>query len=101
METNLGGDKLMKKKLFNLFIACICVAFAACGGKQSASSVAQKWCDLNAKVHNAEGSAKEAAKAAIDKFEKEMEAKYKGDEAFMKEVGKEVEKCEDASEGRK
>jgi hypothetical protein len=30
-----------------------------------------------------------------------MEAKYKGNDAFMKEVEKEVEKCEDASEGRK
>ena len=40
------------------------------------------------------------AKAAIDKWENEMEAKYKGDEAFMKEVEKEAEKCEGASEGK-
>jgi hypothetical protein len=43
---------------------------------------------------------KEAAKAAIKKFEDEMEGKYKNDEAFMKEVEKEVEKCEGESEGR-
>jgi hypothetical protein len=29
-----------------------------------------------------------------------MEAKYKDDKAFMKEIENEAEKCEDASEGR-
>ncbi len=92
----------MKKKLSTLCIAILCIAFASCGGKQSASSVAQKWCDLNGKVFKAaDGPEKEAAKAALDKYENEMEAKYKNDDAFMKEVEKEAEKCEDASEGRK
>lgn len=76
--------------------------FSACGGKkESAQSIAQKWCDLNAKVHKAaDGPEKEAAKTARDKFENEIEAKYKDNESFMKEVEKEAEKCEEASEGR-
>ena len=75
---------------------------AACSSKETASSIAQKWCDLNGKVFKAEeGPAKETAKAARKDFEKKMEEKYKDDKVFMDEVGKEVEKCEDASEGRK
>lgn len=75
---------------------------AACGGKKATpASIAQKWCDLNGKVYKAaDGPEKDAAKAAREKFEKEMEEKYKDDKTFMDEVGKEVEKCEDASEGR-
>jgi len=74
----------------------------ACGGKKATpASIAQKWCDLNGKVFKAaDGPEKDAAKAAREKFEKEMEEKYKDDKDFMDEVGKEVEKCEDASEGR-
>lgn len=73
----------------------------SCGSKkETAASVAQKWCDLNAKAYKAEGAAKEAAEAAREKFENEMEAKYKDNKAFMDEVEKEVEKCEAASEGR-
>jgi hypothetical protein len=30
-----------------------------------------------------------------------MNAKYKDNKAFLEEIGQEVEKCEDASEGRK
>ena len=80
----------------------VCFFLASCGGKESASAVAKKWCDLNAKEYKAaEGPEKEAAKQARKKFEDEMEAKYKNDQAFFAEIGKEVEKCEDASEGRK
>ena len=92
----------MKKNLLALFVIASTLSLTACGGgKESASSVATKWCELNGKKHKAaEGAEKEAADAALSKFENEIEAKYKGDEAFMKEVEKEVEKCEDASEGR-
>lgn len=92
----------MKKNLLTQLVLVLCFTLAACGGgKKSAASVAQKWCDLNGKVAKAaEGADKEAAKAALDKWENEMEAKYKSDEAFMKEVEKEAEKCEAASEGR-
>lgn len=91
----------MKKRSLVLIILSSCLLFTACGGKkETAASIAQQWCDLNAKAYKAEGAAKEAAEAKRKEFEKKMEEKYKGDEAFMKEIGKEVEKCEDASEGR-
>ena len=93
----------MKKKLSTSVAILLCVALLSCGGKkETAASIAQKWCDLNAKVHKAAdgGSEYEAAKEARKKFENEMKAKYEKDEAFMNEIGKEVEKCEDASEGK-
>ena len=90
----------MKIKFF-LFLISV-VFLVSCGGKkETAATIAQKWCDLNAKVHRAtEGPAKEDAESARYKFEKEMEAKYKNDKALMGEIEKEVEKCEAASEGR-
>jgi hypothetical protein len=78
------------------------VFFVSCSSeKKSAASVAKEWCDLNGKVAKAESDAARAtAEANRKKFENEMEEKYKNDEAFLKEVGAEIEKCEDASEGR-
>lgn len=91
----------MKKTITSFAAALCCLFIISCGGKkETASSIAQKWCDLNAKAYKAEGAAKEAAEAAREKFEKEMEEKYKDNKTFMEEVGKEVEKCEGASEGR-
>lgn len=92
----------MKLKLTSLSALLIAFTLLSCGGgKETAASIAKKWCGLNAKVTQAaEGTAKDAAKAAREKFENEMEAKYKGDEKFMKEIEVEVEKCEAASEGR-
>jgi cell division protein FtsB len=91
----------MRQILLTLSLFAFCLSFTACGGKESAASVAKKWCELNGKAYKAaEGAEKEAAEAAREKFEKEMEEKYKDDKPFMEEVGKEVEKCEDASEGR-
>lgn len=91
----------MIRKSLTMAVLATALLLSACGGKkESAASIAQKWCDLNGKAYKAEGAEKEAAEAARDKYENEIEAKYKGDEAFMKEVEKEVEKCEDASEGR-
>jgi hypothetical protein len=92
----------MKKKLSFGMAILFCMAVLSCGSKkESAAVIAQKWCALNAKVHNAtDDAAKDAAKMLRQKFEKEMENKYKSNEAFMKEIGKEVEKCEGASEGR-
>jgi hypothetical protein len=91
----------MKKNLLTISVIILCLSLASCGGGQkSAASVAQEWCDLNAKAYKAEGPAKEAAEMAREKFEKEMEAKYKDKKEFMDEVGKEVEKCEGKSEGR-
>ncbi len=92
----------MKKSLYGFAIIALILGMASCSSKkESASSIAQQWCDLNGKAFKAaEGAEKEAAEAARKKFEDDMEAKYKDDKAFMDEVGKEVEKCEDASEGR-
>jgi len=90
----------MKQKFLFLAVIAAAISFASCGGKATAASIAQKWCDLNAKAYKAEGAAKEAAQEAREKFEKEMQEKYKDDKAFLEEIGKEVEKCEDASEGR-
>ncbi len=91
----------MKKILVTLSVILFSLSFTACGGKESASSIAKKWCNLNGKAYKATDEAeKKAAKADLAKFEANMEAKYKNDKAFMKEVGKEVEKCEGASEGR-
>ena len=96
----------MKKKLATLGFILLCVALVACDGKKdpkdSAVSMAQKWCDLNAKAAKAaaNGNSREAAKMNLEKFEDELEAKYKDNKAFMDELGKEVEKCEAASEGR-
>jgi ribosomal protein S17E len=54
---------------------------------------------LNGKAAKAaEGPEKEAAEAALEKYENELEAKYKDNDAFIKEVQQEAEKCEDASE---
>lgn len=90
------------KKVLSVALLLAGISIASCGGgKQSAKDIAAKWCDLNGKVFKAaEGAEKDAAKAARENFENEIEAKYKGDEAFMKEVEQEVEKCEAASEGK-
>lgn len=91
----------MKKTFFNLAFLFSLVAFVSCGSKkETAASIAEKWCDLNAKAYKAEGAAKEAAEQAKEKFEKEIESKYKNNKAFMEEMEREVEKCEAASEGR-
>lgn len=92
----------MKKKLSIVIFSTLCMIILSCSGKkETAASIAQKWCDLNAKVYKAaEGPAKEAAEKARKNFENKMEEKYKGNESFMEEIEKEVEKCEDASEGR-
>ncbi|MBK8953589.1 MAG: hypothetical protein IPM85_16385 [Chitinophagaceae bacterium] len=88
-------------KLHVLAISLAALLFTACSGKETAKSIAQKWCDLNAKAYKADdGAAKDAAKYALKQYEDKIEAKYKDNETFMKEVEAEVEKCEDASEGR-
>ncbi len=89
------------KKLASFIPFGLCILLFACSsGKETASSVAQKWCDLNGKEYRAANDEeKNKARAAKESFEKEMEVKY-SDKAFIEEVKKEVEKCEDASEGR-
>ncbi|MEO7983030.1 MAG: hypothetical protein ABI688_03005 [Bacteroidota bacterium] len=92
----------MKKHFLTQLVIVLCFSIAACGGgKKSAASVAKEWCELNGKVAKAaDGAEKEAAKAAIEKWENELQTKYKEDKAFRQEVEKEAEKCEAASEGK-
>jgi hypothetical protein len=83
--------------------ACLLMAtvFISCGNANTPEALAKKWCELNAKVHNAASDEeKDKARDEREKFEDELESKYKNDEAFMKKLEEEVEKCEDASEGR-
>jgi hypothetical protein len=92
----------MKRTVFSLVIA-LSVFFVACngGGKETAESIAKKWCDLNSKVAKASTpEAKEAAEQKRKEYENTIEAKYTTDTAMRDQVMKEVEKCEDASEGR-
>ena len=68
----------MIKKTISMAALSVALLLASCGGKkETAASIAQKWCDLNGKAHKAEGAAKEAAEAALNKYENEMEEKYK------------------------
>lgn len=64
------------------------------------AAIAAQWCELNGKEFRASEAEKEAAKAARKEFEEAMQIKYKDNQAFLDEVGKEIEKCEDASEGK-
>lgn len=96
---------MTKKILILPALAFLVLSIASCGGDSKAAtdpkSIASKWCELNGKKHNApEGAEKEAAQAALKTYEKEIESKYENDKDFMKKVEEEVEKCEDASEGR-
>jgi uncharacterized protein YjbJ (UPF0337 family) len=90
---------IMIKKIVVPALFILSIALISCSGKkETPASIAQKWCEMNGKAHKAEGAAKEAAEKALGEYEKKIESKH--DEAFMKQVGAEVEKCEDASEGR-
>jgi hypothetical protein len=93
----------MTKNLTQFAVALICLVFFSCSNKggTSAVDIARKWCDLNGKVARAaDGPDKEAAKAARKEYEREMDAKYAKDSAMTRQIGDEVEKCENASEGK-
>jgi predicted small lipoprotein YifL len=92
----------MRQLIYPLAII-VTLSITACGGKGSAEtpkSIAEKWCDLNGKVFRAEGDAKEKAKSEREAYENKIREKYKNDEKFLEDIGKESEKCEEASEGR-
>lgn len=107
IETKYKDDKEFMKELENEVAKCI---GEETGGDvkedtgvqdETAVSIAQQWCDLNAKVAQAtDDDAKNAAKQVRSAFEEKMQEKYKDNQAFLDEIGKEVEKCEDASEGK-
>jgi len=94
----------MKKSIGTFFIILGCGLLIACGGnkkEKTAADIAAEWCELNGKVAKA---AEGAALGTETKMEFEIiggiEAKYKDNEAFIKEIQNEAEKCEGASEGR-
>lgn len=84
------------------FVAVLATAILiSCSNSNSDSptAIANKWCSLNAKVHQADtDEEKQKAEKTLDDFENEMDKKY--DEAFIKKAKDEIEKCEEASEGR-
>ena len=92
----------MQKFISKLPVIALCLLLISCGSsKDTPASIANKWCELNSKAFKAaEGPEKDAAQTILKQFENEMEAKYKDDAAFMKQIESEVEKCEDASEGK-
>jgi hypothetical protein len=91
----------MKRTALGLVIAISFFFIACSGGKETPESIAKKWCDLNSRVTKASTpEAKEAAEQKRKEYEVSMEEKYKGDEKMRDAISKEVEKCEDASEGR-
>lgn len=89
-------------KLKFLSVIMVSLLLSACSsGKESPKAIAEKWCDLNGKVHRAaDGPEKDKAEAARKDYEESMQKKYDKDTAFMAQIGKEVEKCEAASEGK-
>lgn len=90
------------RKVIPIVIVVLSSALISCSSKkETPASIAAHWCELNAKYTKAEGAAKEDAKQAREDYEKKMEKKYEKDQAFIDELEKEIEKCEDASEGRK
>ena len=89
-----------EKKIKIIAALALFFCVAACWGKETAASIAQKWCALNANVEKErEQPAREAAEMKRKIFENEMEVKYIKNQVFMKEIRDEIEKCEDASEG--
>ncbi|MGN6292535.1 MAG: hypothetical protein ACTHMV_07295 [Chitinophagaceae bacterium] len=83
-------------------LAVAVIILMGCGAKkETAETIAAKWCSLNADVTKAaEGEAQQKARQARSDFENAMETKYKEDTAMMRAIFKAVEACEGASEGR-
>ena len=93
----------MTKFISRILLVSVCFLAFSCGNKSadSAASIAKKWCELNARVERAESDeAKDAAKTARKNYENEMDKKMGDNQTLRDEVGKEIEKCEDASEGK-
>ena len=89
-------------KIILLLLSFCLFLFSCSSKKETPESIALQWCDLNSKVHAApEGPAKESAKAERTKFENEMKEKFKDNQDMLDNIGKAIEGCEDASEGRK
>jgi len=70
------------------------LTITSCGGS-SAVDIANKWCELDKKVGQAENEEdKDKARDERAKYENEMEEKYKDDKDFLKEVRKLSKDCD-------
>ncbi|MFT3677588.1 MAG: hypothetical protein QM781_16985 [Chitinophagaceae bacterium] len=93
----------MKKRFQHAGIVLIVTVllFSCSDKKETADSIAAKWCELNGQVTKATGEAEKGkAMTARTEFEKSMEEKYKKDTAMMEAIFRAVEACEAASEGK-
>lgn len=83
-------------KKLTLLLTCVSfVVLSSCGGKASVDTVAKKWCELNAKFRSATNDTdKQAAKEARNKYENEIESKYKSDEKFMSKLKELTQACD-------
>jgi hypothetical protein len=85
----------MKNITLSVLIVFISLLFNSCAGKKSeAASIAEKWCDLKAKVHSTSNYIEnQKAREALSRFADEIENKYKSNQQFMNEIYMEMEKC--------
>jgi hypothetical protein len=93
----------MKRNPIVFLVLTLGILFASCnnGGEETPESIAKQWCDLNGKVARATTpEEKEKAEKNRKEYEEKIDKKYKDNEEMRKKVEVEVEKCEDASEGR-
>lgn len=90
-----------KFKHAGIVLTIATVLFACSAKKETAESIATKWCELNGQVSKATGDAEKAkALTTRTEFEKSMEEKYRKDTAMMEAIFRAVEACEAASEGK-
>jgi hypothetical protein len=84
---NLNQYK-MKKTLYVVTIIAGSLLSISCGGKKaSASEIAKKWCALENAADNIDDPVKaKKAEEALEKFEKEIEEKYKENNEFYLEI---------------
>ncbi len=78
----------MKTTLLTVLIVVGTLISISCGGKkESAGEIAKKWCALeNAADNIHDPEKKQKAQEVADKFEKEIEKKYKDNNEFYLEI---------------
>ena len=75
----------MKKIVYALCLSSL-IAFSSCGGADTPEAISKKWCDMTANIDKAEGEEKDKLRKEREEFEESVEAKHKGDDAFMDKV---------------
>lgn len=92
MDTLKNEFLVMKKIIFACAMLSL-VALTGCGS-DSPESIAKKWCDMNAKIDKAEGEERDKLLKEQRDYEKSVEEKHKGDEAFMDKVQDLTKECD-------